>query len=120
MSLETIAEEVKNVVNEAAASVETKVEGVVKEIKAETVKVDDRVKVEISDAEKFFMSRTENDFLKAQLEITQLSQRITHLQEVTKKASAAYTAKAEEMAKTYGVELKDFIYNAVENAFTKK
>ena len=100
-------------------AVETALSNVEKEVVAEVKKVDQRTRVEISDAEKFFMSRTENDFLKAQVEIQQLSQRITHLQGVATKAQNSFVAKTEELAKKYEISLKEFVYNAVDSAFDR-
>lgn len=95
------------------------VETVVEEVKKEVVEVVERVRVEIVDAEKLLLTKLENDFLKAQVELQQLSVRITHLQDVAKKVQTQFTEKTVELAKKYEVDLKEFFYNAVEQAFTK-
>jgi hypothetical protein len=109
MSVETVIEEVKN-----------EVVAVAEEVKAEVVKTDDRVKQEVTDGEKFTMAQMENDFLKAQIEMQQISKRMEHLQEVTKKIQTNFVAKTKEMAEAYSIDLESYIYNSVEHAFTKK
>jgi uncharacterized protein YpuA (DUF1002 family) len=113
MSVETVVEEVKNEVFAEATLEPAKVV-------AEVVKTDDRVKQEVTDGEKFAMAQMENDFLKAQIEMQQISKRMEHLQEVTKKIQANFVAKTAEMAEAYSIDLEKFIYNSVEHAFTKK
>lgn len=99
--------------------VETKLVEAEKKAAEEVKKVDERVRVDLEDGEKFLVTKLENDFLKAQVELQQLDGRAKQLREIAQNVSKAYTAKLEELAKKYAIDLKDFIYNAVETAFTK-
>jgi hypothetical protein len=104
-----------SVLDQAVEEVKQAADAIVEEVK----KVDERVRVDITDSEKLFVTKLENDFLKAQVELQQLNQRMTHLQEVAKKAQEGFVAKTQEMAKKYEVDLKDFIFNSIEQAFVK-
>jgi|SRR5579885_2820543 hypothetical protein len=95
--------------------VKAEVEKVVEEVK----KVEDRVRIDLEDGEKFVVTKLENDFLKAQVELQQIEARAKHLREVAQNVSKAYTTKLEELAKKYEISLKEFFYNAVETAFMK-
>lgn len=96
--------------------VEEKVEEVVEEVK----KVEEVVRIDITDSEKLFVTKTENDFLKAQVEIHQLSQRISQLQEAAKTAQNAFTSKVTELEQKYSVDKTKLQFNMLEQAFTKK
>lgn len=88
-------------------------------IEQEVKKVEERVRVDITDAEKLVVTKFENDFLRTQVELQQLSQRMTHLQEVAKKAQDGFASATTEMAKKYEVDLKEFFFHGVELAFVK-
>ena len=80
---------------------------------------EERTRVDVNDSEKLSVVKVENDFLKAQVEIQQLSQRITHLQDVAKKCGEKFVTLTTDLAKKYDVDLKDFGWNNVEQAFLK-
>lgn len=101
-------------------SVEKAVETAVADVKSEVAKVDSRVRVDLTDAEKFVVSQLENTFLKAQVEAQQLQTRLADLDKQAQSVRQSFVNKTEELAKQYGVDLKDYIYNAMEFAFTKK
>jgi hypothetical protein len=107
----TVIEEVKQEV----AKVEEKVAEVVAEVK----KGDDRIKIEIEATEKLALTKVENEYLKAQVEIQQLSNRIQQVQEAANKARTSYNAKMEELAKKYAFDIKKFVYNSVEEVIGK-
>jgi len=111
--------EVLEAVKTEVDKIEEKAVAVVEEVKAEVKKVEERVRVDINDTEKLLVTRTENDFLKAQVEIQQLNARIVHLQDVAKKCGEKFTADTTALAKKYEVDLKNFYFNNIEQAFMK-
>ena len=110
-----VVEEVKNEASSVVEEVKQEVTKVTEEVKKEI----ERVRVDVTDAEKLFLTKLENDFLKAQVELQQLNQRMTHLQDVAKKTQEGFVAKTTELAKKYEVDLKEFFFNNIEQAFVK-
>lgn len=89
----------------------------VEKIEEKVAEVVKRARVDLTDTEKLLVTKIENDFLKAQVELQQLNQRMTHLQDVAKKCGEKFTAETISLAKKYAVDLKEFYFNNVEQAF---
>jgi prophage antirepressor-like protein len=105
-------------------AVEEKVEAVVEAVKEEAKSVAEAVKTEvapevqkttqvISVDERLFIRELENSYLKAQMEISKLSQ-------VTQGAQAKFTAKVEELTKKYAVDPAEWVFDNIELVFRKK
>jgi hypothetical protein len=109
MSVETVVEEVKQEVANAAA-----------EVKAEVVKVEERIRVELEDTEKLALVRFERSFLQAQVEVQNLQKRMEQLQEAANAASKGYTSRLQELVKKYTIDEARLVFNAIEGAFVKK
>lgn len=120
---ETLAEEVK--------AVETKAEAVASEVKTEVVKVAEEVKTEatklvgeakteatkifqeITAEEKLAIREIENKYLKAQIEITRLSQ-------ITSQAQKDFTTTVENLTKKYVVTPAEWFFDNAELLFKRK
>lgn len=77
-------------------------------------------RIEITDAEKLAVVKLENDFLKNQMELSQLVKRHEQLQENAKKLTDGFNAKVKELTTKYVVDEKYFQFNMLEQAFTKR
>jgi hypothetical protein len=110
MSVETEVKAAEAVVATKAEEVKAEVVKVVEEVKAEVVKETKKVRVEVSTEEKLFLRETELAYLKLQMQIKDLS---TQTEVLAKK----YTAKVEDLFKTYALDKTEYVFDAVENAF---
>src|ERR1700676_3766134 len=93
---------------------------VVEEVKQEIVKIAEEVKAEVVKAvqelsaeEKLGIREIENSYLKAQVEITRLSQ-------ITSKAQSDFTATVEQLTKRYAIDPSVWIFDNVKLQFTRK
>jgi len=93
--------------------VKQEVAKVVDEAKAEMVKVYEKVSQELSAEEKLGIREIENAYLKAQIEITRLTQ-------ITTKAQADFTKTVEDLTKKYVVDPASWIFDNVALQFRKK
>ncbi len=96
------------------------VETVVEEVKQEVVKVIEEAKAvaekvaqEISAEEKLVIREIENSYLKAQVEITRLSQ-------ITQKAQSDFTKTVEDLTKRYAIDPSVWVFDNVKLQFTRK
>ena len=85
---------------------------VVAEVKEVVAKVEEKLRQEITDAEKVIVTRMENEYLKATLELQRLQTQVSTIQK-------NYPAYIESLAKKYGIEIKDFTFDAIELLFKK-
>lgn len=74
-------------------------------------------RVDITDVEKLVITKIENDFLKAQVELQQLDRRMVHLQDVAKKCGEKFTAETAALYKKYELDSSEYGFNNVEQAF---
>jgi hypothetical protein len=98
----TVIEEVKQEVVKVA-----------QEVKAEVVKVAEKVTQEISAEEKLAIREIENAYLKAQIEITRLTQ-------ITTKAQTDFTKTVEDLSKKYLISPTEFVFDNIKLQFTRK
>jgi len=110
MSVATEVEAVATEVKEAVVSV---VEGV----KAAVVPEAKKVKVEISAEEKLFLRDTEAVFLRTQIAIRDLQSQLKDATNKAVEATKTHSAKVEELAKAYGLDLKDYAFDHMEAVF---
>jgi type IV secretory pathway VirB4 component len=104
--------EVQEVVKEVKAEV-VKVEG---EVVAEVAKIEkavEKVIQELTAEEKLAIREIENAYLKAQMEIQRLS-------EITKKAQKDFTETVEKLTKKYVVNPATWLFDNVELVFKKR
>jgi hypothetical protein len=98
---------------EAAANSAAPSKTEVQKIEAAVVKFTEEVRVALTADEKFFITKVENDYLKAQLEI----HKATKVVENTQKQ---YTQLLEGLVKKYAINPLTHQFNNIELAFTKK
>lgn len=118
-----LANEVKAVEAEAekvVSEVKTEVVKVVDEVKTEATKLVDDAKAEvkkltqdITAEEKLAIREIENKYLKAQIEITRLSQ-------ITTQAQRDFTSKVESLTKKYLISPTEWLFDNAELIFKKK
>jgi hypothetical protein len=90
-----------------------KAEDAVKALEAKVVKFAEGARVDISAEEKLFMTKMENEFLKAQLEISNATKKVENAQK-------QYTMFIEGLTKKYAINPLTHLFNNIELVFTKK
>ena len=105
---------------EEVKAVETKVEEVAGEVKAEATKLVEEVEAgvkkltqELTAEEKLFIRETENKYLKAQIELGRLSQ-------IAGQAQRDFSSKVEELTKKYVVSPAEWVFDNAELIFRRK
>jgi uncharacterized protein YeeX (DUF496 family) len=101
-----MAETLKETLKEAVTEV-------IKETEAKVEKIEQAIRVEISDAEKLVVRNLENEFLKAQMEMQRLTATLKNIQEQFPKLVDTYVKK-------YALDPAVYVFDAVELAFKKK
>lgn len=101
-----------NVEAVAKAAVE-EVTTVAKEIVAAVETVEERLRVEISDAEKVVVLRQENQFLQLTTQARELQKQIENIQK-------NFPEYLKGLAVKYSVDLKEYAFNSIEGVFNKK
>jgi hypothetical protein len=99
--------------SEVAQAIEAVAQAVTDEVKQEVAKVEEKIRIEISDAEKFMLTKMENEFLKAQMEVKRLTELMQNIQK-------AFPTQVEELVKKYAIEPAKYTFDAIELAFKKK
>lgn len=94
-------------------SAEVKVEEVVKEVVEEVKKVEKRARVEVTDAEKYAATKIENDYLKVQMQMQQLSLQVKSYQD-------SYTKLMENLIKKYELTAEEYFFDGAEAVFKLK
>jgi hypothetical protein len=100
-------------IQEVVKAVETEVKAVEGEVVAVAEKVIEKVTQELSAEEKLAIREIENTYLKAQMEISRLSQ-------ITQKAQADFTKTVEDLTKKYVINPAVWVFDNVSLTFRKK
>jgi hypothetical protein len=111
--MENVIEEVKAEATKVETKVKTVAEAVVADVKEEASKVEPKAKaalVQVSADEKLFLSDTELEFLKTQMEI----QRLTKIAEAKSKS---YTDYIEGLYKKYALTKVEYLFDGGVRAF---
>jgi antitoxin component HigA of HigAB toxin-antitoxin module len=101
-------------------SVDTVVDAIEQEIAKAEETAEEVTQYEISDVEKLFITRTENSFLKTQVELQQLQSRISQLNETANSDRKLFLDKLNELVKKYSIDETKFVFDNIELVFKKK
>jgi hypothetical protein len=96
----------------AETGVVAEVKAVAGEVVAEVEKVAERLKVEISDAEKVIVLRQENQFLQLTTQARELQKQIETIQK-------NFPEYIKGLATKYELEIKDYVFDSISGVFNK-
>lgn len=108
MSVKDVVQEVEDV----AVEVKDEVVKVAKTVEAEIVSVAQKIRQEIESEEKVIITKMENEFLKAQLEIQRLQTTVATTQK-------SYPEYIKNLAEKYALNIAEWSFDAVELVFKK-
>lgn len=111
--IKEVATEVEEKIEAVVGEVVTKAEAIAEEVVAEVKKVAERIRVDINTEEKLAVRELENNFLKAQMEMTRLQGLIQQYQK-------SFTSNIEGLTKKYVINPAEFVFDSIELAFKKK
>jgi hypothetical protein len=117
--LEKVEAAIEGEVKSVETKVDTVAEAVVAEVKAEASKVEGEVVakekaaiIQLKSDEKLFLREAELEFLKAQMQIQNLTK-------ITEAKTKEYQTYVENLFKTYVIDKSEYVFDATVNAFKK-